>query len=416
MKAAMTTILLLLGFSANAQQFRLQKILIYNSTSGPVTGETRFYYPGNRGSNYKNGIINYDSATTFNASGQPLTRYEKTYDTADRILTDNIEAVSTLPYYKVSYRNYTYDSLGRLEQGIHYTGEHQHGNQQSIAKYTYNTDNTLSEVLRNDFASPAMSYTSYKVSYSYDSLKNRVSVQEQALDTATQQYINVRKDTFIYDNNNHLTEHIYEEWADSNWQKRYKYNYTYTGGNVKPAEVLVSYYDTGANPYGYINYIISYNTLNDTAAIIMQLYKQSSFINFSKAEYLYNVYDQPDKIIDSRWDTTNSTWNAPHYVRHFIYEIYWPTGIPAMIEAGEPIKIYPNPATNTIKITMAGNTTGTTSITIYDLQGRLVKSATALAAQLRGYELDVSALVPGNYMIKLSGHDLQTSATFSIIR
>lgn len=416
MKAFVTTILFFLCYIASGQQFRLQKILTSYSINGPIVGEQHFYYPGNRGSDYKNGIINYDSATAFN-NGYASRRYKRTYDSANRIITDNNEAVSTPPYYSTMSRSYSYDSAGRLAKATYSESEHRHDPYYSTSVYIYDSSSLLTEINTTGSGSVYMPpYAPLKTTYSYDSAKNVVCILQQYMDTIQQAYVNTRKDSFIYSAGNVLVEKRQENWQNNAWQLKYKYEYSYTAPNVKPVEILLSFYDTGANPYHSTKWLVTYNSLGDTTEVVVQGPKQSGFVNFGKTEYIYNAYNQPDKIIESRWDTSTSAWMQPRYVWQHIYEIYWPTGIQEKMAEAEPIKIYPNPANNNVSITLPRNTSYAVRAAIYDMQGRLVKSVTTLPAQTGNYEVDVSVLVSGYYVIKLSGKDLNTSVPFSIIR
>ncbi len=416
MKACVITVLFFLCYTASGQQFRLQKILTNYNVNGSAQNETHFYYPGNRGSDYKNGIINYDSATAF-YYGRPSVRYTRTYDTADRILTDNSTVVSNPPYYNVSNSTYTYDSIGRLVKASYYNGEHRHDPYYSSSVYLYDSNNLLSEINTNGSGSVHLPpYPPRKTIYSYDSAKNVISILQQYMDTIQQVYINIRKDSFVYDGGNVLIEKWLEDWQNSAWQTKYKYEYTYSPPLTKPVEILLSYYDTGTTPFSITKQLITYNSLNDTVAIIVQSYKQSVFVNFSKVEYSYNIYNQPDKIIDSRWDTTSSSWDAPHTRRQHIYEVYWPTSIPEKIAETGSIKVYPNPAINNISITLPQMTKYAVRATIYDMQGKVVKDISELPGHNINYTVDISDQVQGNYIIKLSGKDIRASIPFSIIR
>ncbi len=72
-------------------------------------------------------------------------------------------------------------------------------------------------------------------------------------------------------------------------------------------------------------------------------------------------------------------------------------------------KVYPNPATDQITVSLSNEINGEVSISIYDLSGRVVKSETGIKAT-RNYRsvMDISSFDKGMYMIKVKQGDDQS--------
>lgn len=114
-------------------------------------------------------------------------------------------------------------------------------------------------------------------------------------------------------------------------------------------------------------------------------------------------------------DETDMLRVAPSYTNH-IHKVTW------MILKGElgidleselvsaTVKIYPNPAVNTINIEAKGlsNASGLADIKIYDLSGRMVLNS---QENIKGNELkkqlDVSSLIPGLYVLEVGTDKLK---------
>ena len=78
----------------------------------------------------------------------------------------------------------------------------------------------------------------------------------------------------------------------------------------------------------------------------------------------------------------------------------------------ESIKIVPNPATDLIAIQMNGLVKNDLKIDLYDVSGKLIKSAKVIAGQSIAY-FDVQDVYNGTYFVKIT--DGSNSVSKSII-
>ncbi|MGB0167124.1 MAG: T9SS type A sorting domain-containing protein, partial [Luteibaculum sp.] len=78
------------------------------------------------------------------------------------------------------------------------------------------------------------------------------------------------------------------------------------------------------------------------------------------------------------------------------------------------IKLFPNPASNQLKISAAGSNLSNAAFRIYDIAGKTVLSGKTGNTQETA--IDVSSLNPGLYILKLQGDKQELQAKFSISR
>ncbi len=81
--------------------------------------------------------------------------------------------------------------------------------------------------------------------------------------------------------------------------------------------------------------------------------------------------------------------------------VYWVVGVSEALIPNRVINLYPNPAANSITIQEEGASFESHTISLFDLQGRLIH--VQLATDLHnGHTIDVSALNSGMYLVKVS--------------
>jgi hypothetical protein len=70
------------------------------------------------------------------------------------------------------------------------------------------------------------------------------------------------------------------------------------------------------------------------------------------------------------------------------------------------VRVFPNPVKNTVEFGIAGQFTGNIGVRIFDLKGRLVRTATITAGDT---QVEMSGLPAGLYLYDLRGKDWQSS-------
>lgn len=80
----------------------------------------------------------------------------------------------------------------------------------------------------------------------------------------------------------------------------------------------------------------------------------------------------------------------------------WLTGITTYTADNKIIRIFPQPAVNTLNLTINGISSNEINCTIYDLNGKMVlKTRVKNTSQKENYALDVSSLNSGAYLLDI---------------
>lgn len=84
------------------------------------------------------------------------------------------------------------------------------------------------------------------------------------------------------------------------------------------------------------------------------------------------------------------------------------TNIPdQFIETGQLVRVFPNPAKETLSIDLIDRRTGFIDVTFFDIQGKAVSSKKTIVLENKPVQINLSEFVskPGNYFMQLSGND-----------
>lgn len=420
MKLLPTLLLMIFCYSASAQNFRLQRIMYYKSIdNSALATKMEFYYPGNRGSDYKNGIINYDSAVSFQAANWPYTVFTKTYDTADRLLTDKSEDVYLPPpNYRLTKYTYKYDSLGRIAQLSYSHRQHRHYPTSSTTQNMYDSSGNLVEANTTNYSIYSQPWPSFKTTYLYDTANNNTRIVQQVMDTVNQVYLNMEKDSFVYNASNQWEEQIHYLWRDSAWQPDAKYEMDYKGGK-KASEWLSYTYDTTSKSFlPRLKNTMKYNNLWDTTEVLFAYnFDNNGFVNTTMKLTVYNSYDQPDTVYYYVSNYSSVNPDTQLYFRNkevHIYQVYWPTAIEEAITTDIDLKLYPVPARDMLYVSTVFKEPKPATITVYNMQGRVVYRSEEIAKKTLDKRIPLSGFAPGIYLLELSGADLHAVRRFTV--
>ena len=436
--------------SANAQQWRLQKIIYSNE--GITNSIRTFFYSGTRGSDFKNGIINYDTSYAYDGKWEPNMRYIQLYDTAERQISYNSKTIgqNAVWFYRSFSKGTMYSPSGKISAITEYVEQYKSIPQTMTYLYKYDSSDLLIEIYDTNFVFAGDPGFANRRLFSYDSLQNLVSVLFQYKDTLPGQYANHKKNLYYYDSNSilmsieeltatqipdsfiqksktvytydtshKLIETEYYKWLNNVWQPNSKKLYIYTT-RVKASRVEMHNYDISTSSYelkAFTNY--NYNADNDTTSVLEYTWNDNkkSIQPHSLKEIIYNQYKQPDTIKHSIYRLYNNLPDTSFSTEQHIYEIHWPANITVPIEQLTIIAVYPNPTSEVLTIRADIAAGKDFYVALYNMEGRIIKQwleKNASANYIKS--IQVSELPPGNYIIKLSGQGIQGSARFSIVK
>ncbi|MCB0698965.1 MAG: T9SS type A sorting domain-containing protein [Chitinophagales bacterium] len=417
MKRLLFIPLLIITVFVQAQNFRLQKII--SEYFGSTYANQVFYYSGDRSSDYKHGIINYDSSRVFRINSAWDIHYTKKYDGSDRLLIEDYSSYEYPTYYSThTSSKYTYDANGLLQTSSYYYNRFKSAPYTNYAYYVYDTAKRLVilDIRSHDIHSGYTSDTG-RTEYAYDSL-NRLSEKTLKFRDTVKGFLPIEKYVYGYDSLNRL---ISEDWVwwDSianAWMNRTQFEYVYSGTNVQPDQRINKLYDTATKTYTATwkdEYV--FNSLGDTLSTTHKVLKGTSFNKAWRREILYNIYDQPDTLYIFSYNVDNPTSSAElTYKFTYIYEIYWPNSVTTVEDNKSEVLAYPIPAHGMLTVKAILDKPQDVQTSIYDMQGRVVQTHTYRSEKTFIQTLPIADLPPGNYILKLRGESVDATKRFVV--
>jgi hypothetical protein len=319
----------------------------------------------------------------------------------------------------------TYDGNGYLIKGLNETWDIASSSwkNNSQVNYTNNVNGTIQQYTSQSWDISTTSWiNSQRATYTYNGSNKPLTITYESYTTGS--WVNSLKQTNTYDGNGYLIKGLNETWdiASSSWKNNSQVNYTnnvdgtiqqYTSqswdisttswinsqratytynGSSKPLTTTYESYTTGSwvnslkqtNTYDGNGYLI--NGLNETWDIASSSWKNNSQVNYTN-----NSNGTIQQYISQSWEIPTTAWKNS---QRATYTYINSTGI---FETNEfEFKIFPNPSTDKLNITLIGN--AETKISITDLQGKVLFSKTCFCDETTIY---VEALPSNIYFIIL---------------
>jgi uncharacterized protein RhaS with RHS repeats len=370
--------------------------------------------------------------TTNEVTGQWQLSYklEHTYDTNGNMTLEmayfwNETTSQWHPFWKYKYEN-TYDANGNNTVHIRYGWSETTSQWQPSTKveYTYDANGNITLYIGYNWNSTTSQWQPYdKVEYTYDANGNRTLYIYYYWNETTSQWQPSDKVEYTYDANGNNTLYISYNWnsTTSQWQPSDKVEYTYdANGNItlyigynwnsttsqwQPYDKVEYTYDANGN-----NTLLIYYDWNETTSQWLPYYKDEYTYDNS---FLYiNLILPPSHLtvpplwyydeefmnnmilmcMHYNWDVNTSSFIND--IRVAFYYSEHNTGIANSSEIG--IKIYPNPANETLHIVSSAEIN---SISIYDIAGKLILTQEVIDKTCEVALLDTK---PGIYFIEIS--------------
>ncbi len=330
---------------------------------------------------------------------------------------------------------------------------------------TYDLNNNLlTSISQNWNNGTNMWDNSSKDNYTYDVNNNMLTEVYQYWDNGTMAWVNSSKYLYSYDVNNYMTTYIYQYWDNGtmSWVNSSKETYTYDVNNDMTASVY-QYWNTGTNSWDNSSQsIITYDGDHHMLVDIRQSYVLGVWENDEKVTYAYtgddlisvtgqqwnnigSVWENTDKYIfaydgdhnrisqiTQNWNTVTNAWDndSRQQMTYNNYHQYtsvwtdqWNSGIwevttsdtkfnvyyeeynvasVANTNAANDFKVYPVPAQNFVRVEKTWAQPQDFTVSITDMQGRLVRTFSEKATTNYTRSIDVNQLASGNYVIKIA--------------
>ena len=357
-----------------------QTTLPFNGTSYVASDSTFFTYSGTRNTDL-NGNNMFDTRTylVVNSITKIYDNYQKdinTYDANNNLVQFiyQIWNVTTSTWQNNYTEVYSYDAnnnkLSILNQNWN-TTSNTWDNYYRVT-FTYNTSNKLTTQLNENWTTGSW-VNFYFQTNTYDINNNLSNNVTQQWNTTTNSWDNLNQSYYQYNASNLDTLNINQNWNGSSWKNSERYFKRYNSGSNTLFERIWQPWDT-------INNV---------------------FINKSKATYTYNIFNQITSILQVSWNPSGF-WEPYSWNYDGLYKYYYEpnqTGIEnANISSGN-IRVFPNPTTNNLNITLNAQDLSNSFITIFNSQGILMKQWAIGNQSNYNTTISTESLSPGNYYI-----------------
>ena len=333
-----------------------------------------------------------------------------TYDTQGNCLNEIAQLWSGSVWENYKKQEFTFDSQNNMTE-IKWT----YWNNSTSSWLNYertvmsyegaNKINSLIEQTWNEIESSWSNEDRYSVIYTGANVSQVIS---DYWSNGQSQWVHESKTVNTYNTNNQLTIVQELEWdiANQEWNNEWKqlFNYDEIGDNTN---IIDQYWDGGAWNYQF-KFEYTYSAFDITKATISD-WDGTQFNKESRVSYSYNDYSQCTKVIIEGWDGNDWTPSLYSLKINFYYEETGgnTTGIETIMDRSE-FKIYPNPASDHLKVKLNGQEIQ--QIRIIDVTGRMVFESRA-GFNASEANIPVSHLQNGVYILQLtSGNKTGTNS------
>ena len=431
-----------------AQQWRLKSIIYEKGKDTlQLIANQQFDYSGNRGSDYKNGIIDYDSSYLYDYNYPPGTRYlqkfdandrqvyyksdrriknsidhfeinttSTAYDTAGRVILSSKTHENSTTNLTVLTREYGYDSLGKPSYITEYSGT----NIMLRQLFYYDTVGNLTMNVWQDYNPATQQYTDRcRKTYEYDTADILIAEEMMCKLPTIDSYARDSRFEYTYDDNKRLIEILKYHYQSNPSDPSQKQVNVYSQGRIKIDSIKNYSYNTSTQSYLFYGLsTFKYNAQGDTLNSTYYLYDANTSQLFPnrKINILYNFHHQPDTVFDYFYETA-STQLAWQIKQTHIYQIYWPASTEVTNKADVSLVLYPNPSSDIITIRADVKEGGDFSVAIYNMNGNVIKRWTeksTSSAYLKS--IPIIDLPSGNYILKIDGKAAQGVSRFTVTK
>ena len=208
------------------------------------------------------------------------------------------------------------------------------------------------------------------------------------------------KYSFQYNTSQQLTEYVYQRFINGIWENFQKEEYSYTNGNPS----IAKHYNWESSNWEVDhqkNFTYDGNDNKLTAEVQKWNDATSSFINTKKEFWVYSTEQQPIAYYSQSWDEAAQNWTPKQgdFYNRYKYEYYNPTSLPKEPNSPELVTVYPIPATDVLNLQLKTKPAGSTSGSIYDMQGKTVKTFQLNSST---ETIPVNELPSGTYTLNIS--------------
>ncbi len=409
-----------------------QSLAIYDSatTSFIRTDSAWYYYSAGRSgsiilpapaqspdfNNLNDELLRSDSTYYQNIyNTYPHAKSKNSYDIANKLTSTEVQlyldAINT--WQKSSLTSYTYTGGNKTEELYQVWFVTTGWFDVSRKSFTYDGRNNLLTAFEEHKSGSSWA-PFQKRDYTYDTTNRITSCITQDADTLGV-LLNSRYELYYYNTDTNLTNKVDMLWTDSSgvgvWRFYDRFCYEY---NIAHQAIADTFY-LADNAGGWIKQYFENNSFDGAGNKTVTVRKSWSpsiftFVNDRRYTWTYNTDDQCTAAYSETWVQATNIWfyktseSAGHidYLHRYYYGPL-PAGVTAAsIDRSIALSAYPSPASDlvTIKATLAAASQCTVSL--YDMQGRLLQYYTEPHTKTIFKTISVSNLPTGIYQIRVA--------------
>ncbi len=269
--------------------------------------------------------------------------------------------------------------------------------------YNYNVNNQRTMEVYQNWNNTLLTWVnSTKSTMVYDANDDMTTSLFQTWDNVGLTWVNNSQHLYTYDANHHMLTDVSQYVSMSVWVNSSKYTYAYTGNDA----TTVVYQNWNNMMMTWDNNSRSLRTFDADHNMISQVNQDwntmtTAFDNVNRTQYTYNSFNQPTSMWSDQWNAGIWQVQTSDYKQNLYYETYGTNSV-ANTAAVADFNLYPVPAQNFVRIEKTFTTPQSFTVSITDLQGRLVRTYSEKATTNYSRNIDVNQLSSGNYVIKIA--------------
>lgn len=300
----------------------------------------------------------------------------KTYDANSNLITQiTQEWNKTLGIWenKNQFLN-SYDAKNRITNIVYLLWDGTNWANNTQDSYFFDTNDNLVRTLKYNWNSGLSSWdSSGKIETSFSSTNKKL------IETNSEYYsgswIPQRISEYFYNTNDSIYLLKYKDWKASSsvWSNQNKTDYLYnTAGQLIYQKSQRGLNDTGWQNFWQRDY--EYDMAMNSVTQVHAWWRDmlNKYDTGSKITKVYNAYNQLTKYVWDFWDSTTKKF-IPNEMNIYYYEEYT-VDIKENVAQKGSINLYPIPATNHLNVEINWTSKQNSTVLIYDIGGRVLKS------------------------------------------
>jgi hypothetical protein len=395
--------------------------LANNGAGFTPTDSTNYTYSGSRGGDL-NHTLKYDNATTWDFLGDTsyinAWYYVQAFDANNNITSIISQYWSGTGWVNATNNIYTYDSSNNVIKIIQQTWGGSSWVPVSEDVYSYVGSKLVADQYEVWNGLTASFTSSSEKEYYYDPVTGyKTNETDISLVSGP---VNQTEYNYTYSGTGQLLTTTYSTWNGAMWNPSTMYSNTFdTTGNL--INTLFQTYDSVSA--SWVN-----STLNSYSSFVsgnpqMDLLQNwdtaggGQWDNIMQFANSYNGYNQLTSKIGESWNIVGTfEFALGDPMSNYYYETYTPSNVSVKNVAGNTseVNIYPVPAQNMLHIDLNWNEAQAATITIYDVQGRVMRQWDAPNGTQYYSAVSVDNLATGTYFVKINGTQEQIVKQFVI--